>query len=124
MEYRVVWIHGIGQTRPGYSQDWDKVYNQYLKFPTFDDFIEVLWADVFSSMNSASNLAMNSVATPLTPELDDRVAGACNSAGTKSSLDRRMVSVDTEGSFWSDRSSTLVDEPGCIHRRICEVSGE
>jgi metacaspase-1 len=66
MDYRVVWIHGIGQTQPGYSQVWDKVYNQYLKFPTFDDYIEVLWADVFSSMNSANNLAMNMLVTPLT----------------------------------------------------------
>ena len=49
MDYRVVWIHGIGPTQSGYSQVWDKVYNQYLKFPTFDDYIEVLWADVFSS---------------------------------------------------------------------------
>jgi len=42
MDYRVVWIHGIGPTQSGYSQVWDKVYNQYLKFPTFDDYIEVL----------------------------------------------------------------------------------
>ncbi|MGZ3629456.1 MAG: hypothetical protein ACXVDN_17570 [Ktedonobacteraceae bacterium] len=66
MDYRVVWIHGIGPTQSGYSLIWDKVYNQYLKFPTFDDYVEVLWADVFSSMNSSNHLATNLLATPMT----------------------------------------------------------
>jgi hypothetical protein len=65
MDYRVVWIHGINTTRPRHSLGWDQVYSQYLNFPP-TDYIEVLWADVFSSLNSPNNLAMNLLATPLT----------------------------------------------------------
>jgi hypothetical protein len=68
MDFRVVWIHGIGPTQPGYSLSWDQVYNQYLKFPTFDDYVEVFWADVFSSTSNGNNLAMNMFATPLTAQ--------------------------------------------------------
>ena len=58
MDYRVIWVHGIGPTQPGYSLGWDQVYNQYLNFPP-TDYIEVLWSDVFGSTSSANNQGMN-----------------------------------------------------------------
>ncbi len=42
MDYRVVWVHGIGHQPPGYSKPWEDVFNQYLQFP-HADYIEVLW---------------------------------------------------------------------------------
>lgn len=48
MDHCVVWVHGIGPTVAGYSNDWTQVYNQYLNFP-ITDYIEVLWADVYNS---------------------------------------------------------------------------
>ena len=48
MDHCVVWVHGIGPTVAGYSNDWTQVYNQYLNF-TITDYIEVLWADVYNS---------------------------------------------------------------------------
>jgi metacaspase-1 len=75
MDYRVVWIHGIGPTLAGYSLSWDQVYNQYLNFPP-TDYIEVLWSDVFGSMSSANNLGMNQLAIPLTTQeqlVEDKV---------------------------------------------------
>jgi len=51
MDYRVVWVHGIGPTLVGYSDSWTQTYNQYLKF-SVNDFIEVFWADAYSSTTS------------------------------------------------------------------------
>ncbi len=67
MDYRVVWVHGIGPVLPGYSLSWDQAYNPYLNFPA-TDFIEVYWADVFSSMMSVDNLGTNKIALPLTTQ--------------------------------------------------------
>jgi hypothetical protein len=65
MDYRIVWVHGIGPTQPGYSKDWDQTYNPYLKFP-LSDFMEVYWADVYSSTMSVANPGTNIITMPLT----------------------------------------------------------
>jgi hypothetical protein len=67
MDYRVVWVHGIGSIQPGYSLSWDQVYNPYLNFPA-TDFIEVFWADVFSSTLSVDSLGTNKIALPPTTQ--------------------------------------------------------
>lgn len=67
MDYRVVWVHGIGPTQAGYSLSWVQAYNQYLNFPV-TDYIEVLWADVFSSMMSVNNLGADNSALALTAQ--------------------------------------------------------
>ena len=67
MDYRVIWVHGIGPTQPGYSLSWDQVYNQYLNFPP-TDYIEVLWSDVFGSTSNTNNQVMNQLAIPLTAQ--------------------------------------------------------
>jgi hypothetical protein len=38
----VVWVHGIGEHRAGYSKPWRTVYNPHLKLRDAD-FMEVLW---------------------------------------------------------------------------------
>jgi metacaspase-1 len=63
MEYREIWVHGIGPTVAGYSAGWTATYNQYLKFPAAD-YIEVLWADVYSSPPGIENLGTNNIALP------------------------------------------------------------
>ena len=68
MDYRIVWVHGIGPTRPGYSKDWDQTYNLYLNFP-LSDFREVYWADVYSSTMSVDNLGTNMITMPLTTQV-------------------------------------------------------
>ncbi|TMD62721.1 MAG: hypothetical protein E6I91_14975 [Chloroflexi bacterium] len=60
MEYRGVWVHGIGPTSAGYSVEWTQAYNQYLNFPSAD-YIEVLWADVYNSTLSTENLGTNKI---------------------------------------------------------------
>ncbi|HTD19499.1 MAG TPA: hypothetical protein VK667_08225 [Ktedonobacteraceae bacterium] len=64
MDYRVVWVHGIGPTLVGYSDSWTQTYNQYLKF-SVNDFIEVFWANVYSSTMSEDNVEMNKITMPL-----------------------------------------------------------
>lgn len=42
---RIVWVHGIGEHRAGYSKPWRAVFNPFLKV-TDADYIEVLWEPV------------------------------------------------------------------------------
>src|SRR5258708_27109636 len=67
MDYRVVWVHGIGHQPPGYSKPWEDVFNQYLQFP-HADYIEVLWSPVFDSFIGNSTLGMTEITIPLTPQ--------------------------------------------------------
>ncbi len=49
MEYRVVWVHGIGTHSPGYSKDWTRIFGKYLNPPMIDDdYVEVDWDVVFN----------------------------------------------------------------------------
>ena len=42
---RVVWVHGIGEHRSGYSKSWRTVFNPFLKLQDAD-YLEVLWEPV------------------------------------------------------------------------------
>lgn len=50
--YRVVWVHGIGNPQAGYSAHWRKSLNTYLQFP-ITNYSETLWATVFSEAQRA-----------------------------------------------------------------------
>lgn len=67
MDYRILWIHGIGPYSAGYSVAWEQVYNPYLNFPD-TDYLEVLWRDVFTSAGSSSGSGTNEINIPLTPQ--------------------------------------------------------
>ncbi len=43
---RIIFIHGIGDYAPGYSDQWRRAFNRYLSLP-LENFIEVVWDDVF-----------------------------------------------------------------------------
>jgi hypothetical protein len=78
MDYRDVWVHGIGPTLPGYSASWTQTYNQYLKFP-LTDYIEVFWADAYRSTVSVDSVGMNMTTMPLATQqqfLEARVSKA------------------------------------------------
>jgi hypothetical protein len=57
MDYRVVWIHGIGPNNPHYSDAWTQIFNEYLNLPV-SDFIEVYWRDVFTAIVNILNQRM------------------------------------------------------------------
>jgi len=48
MSHRIIWIHGIGDHRPGYSRAWSAALNQYTALSD-DSFAEVCWDEVFDA---------------------------------------------------------------------------
>ena len=46
MDQRIVWVHGIGDHRAGYSAGWEQSFNTFLKLP-HTSFVEVVWETVF-----------------------------------------------------------------------------
>jgi hypothetical protein len=42
---RILWVHGIGEHRSGYSKSWRTVFNRFLDL-TDADYLEVLWEPV------------------------------------------------------------------------------
>jgi hypothetical protein len=42
---RIVWVHGIGEHRSGYSRPWRAVFDPFLNLSE-DDYLEVLWEPV------------------------------------------------------------------------------
>lgn len=67
MPQRIVWVHGIGAYRPGYSAPWRAVFNPFLNLAD-DCYLEVLWDTVFTG--DALALAPGDQ-TPLAPYLRD-----------------------------------------------------
>ncbi len=79
--YRVVWVHGVGDYNPGYSKEWTKVFNEYLNFPDpVHDFIEVYWRAVFIAMTSAPRQAMSQAARALAAQKQAEVRKALATA--------------------------------------------
>jgi len=44
----VVWVHGIGDHKAGYSAPWRMAFDRYLKLP-IDSYVEVLWETVMDA---------------------------------------------------------------------------
>jgi metacaspase-1 len=47
MDYRNIWVHGIGPIAPGYSAGWTQAFNTYLNL-LGTDFSEVVWNTVYT----------------------------------------------------------------------------
>jgi metacaspase-1 len=48
VEHRIVWVHGIGDHKAGYSDPWRQNFNTYLKLP-HASYVEVVWETVFET---------------------------------------------------------------------------
>jgi len=59
----VVWVHGIGNHEPGYSNDWRVNFNRYLELPR-ENFVEIVWDDVFDGTSSRAPGAPQRPALP------------------------------------------------------------
>lgn len=79
MNYRIVWVHGLGNWNPGYSKEWTNTFNEYLKFPD-GDFIEVFWRAVFIALTSAPRQATNEAALALAAQKQAEVRKAVATA--------------------------------------------
>lgn len=53
MERRVVWIHGIGDHRPGYSAGWRQIFNRHFQLND-ESYLEVCWDPVFDGIGAAT----------------------------------------------------------------------
>ncbi|HEX5501126.1 MAG TPA: hypothetical protein VFW96_00805 [Thermomicrobiales bacterium] len=70
MDYRIVWVHGIGEHHPGYSATWEHAFNEYLDLP-HDDYVEVCWDTVFTGARALpgarAGAGTRALDLPLTP---------------------------------------------------------
>jgi len=63
---RIVWVHGIGEHRTGYSKPWRTVFNEFFDLADAD-YVEVLWEPVMEGRIPGAR-AVRAGATRLTPE--------------------------------------------------------
>jgi metacaspase-1 len=49
LEHQIVWVHGIGDHKPGYSTEWEKSFNAYLNL-SHESYVEVVWETVFDAV--------------------------------------------------------------------------
>ena len=67
MQQRIVWVHGIGPHSPGYSAEWQTVFNRALNL-TSSQYLEVCWDTVFKQTQGATRSAEGGPAVALTPQ--------------------------------------------------------
>jgi hypothetical protein len=68
MDRRIVWVHGIGDHRAGYSDSWRLAFNPHLQLPD-QSYVEVLWETVFNPPQAGSRGGERALETmTLTPE--------------------------------------------------------
>jgi hypothetical protein len=72
MHQRIVWVHGIGDHRPGYSAMWQTAFNPYLDLPA-DAYIEVCWETVFDATRGTRSLHDNVALTPKEQQAEHQV---------------------------------------------------
>jgi hypothetical protein len=49
VEQRLVWVHGIGDHVPGYSEPWEQSFDPHLTGFEHQNYVEVVWETVFDS---------------------------------------------------------------------------
>jgi hypothetical protein len=94
---RIVWVHGIGEHRAGYSNAWRKVFNPFLDLSD-GDYLEVLWEPVLEGRPPGARSGGRAVR--LTPEerADERLI--------RSQLEARLAQQTViEGAAQGARSS-------------------
>jgi metacaspase-1 len=106
MDECVVWVHGIGPTEAGYSDSWTQVYNECLNFPT-TAYIEVLWADVYSS-------ATNTITLPLV--MQEQLAEAQVRKNLTTVLLARVTAL-AQNPAWLDERAQITHE-GATSREL------
>ena len=67
----VVWVHGIGDHKAGYSDPWRMAFDRYMKLP-IDSYVEVLWETVTDDPAGTRSTRTRSAPSPR--ELDDERA--------------------------------------------------
>lgn len=107
-DYRILWVHGIGRAQAGYSRDWRRAFNAYLKFLD-TAYIEVLWSRVFAEVMSALGLGEPKI--PLTPQEQIAADDLCRALTTILQARGSAVAQAATGiSLGDEESSTTTAE--------------
>jgi hypothetical protein len=69
---RIVWVHGIGEHRAGYSKPWRTVFNPFLKLDDAD-YVEVLWEPVMEGRPPGSRARGGELRLTPRERADERV---------------------------------------------------
>jgi metacaspase-1 len=72
---RIVWIHGIGEHKAGYSKAWRTVFNPLLKL-TEADYLEVLWEPVMEGRPPGARGGIGKVQMTAKERADERLIRA------------------------------------------------
>ena len=78
-DYRIVWVHGVGHPKAGYSVPWQEAFNTYLNFPD-SDYIEALWSGAFTQKIFVINSTQPDIL--LTPQKQRARTDSCNALAT------------------------------------------
>jgi metacaspase-1 len=112
MNHRIVWVHGIGNHRPGYSARWQAVCNPFLNL-TPASYIEVIWEPILDRQQFAGTLSDDGQANPseLTPQEE--------AAEEQLKLELAMLiqardSALREGEAAAAQASDTAGEPGVL----------
>ncbi|MFN0147169.1 MAG: caspase family protein [Dehalococcoidia bacterium] len=124
---RVFFIHGIGDHQAGYSDRWRKAYNNYLGLPV-ENFIEVLWDDVFDARSMARAPGAKGAALPAVPALTAKEAelAARLSRDIRGLLDARLSILPAGGGGGAERGFSFGGLTGAISGavdRVGDVAG-
>lgn len=95
-DYRIVWVHGVGHPKAGYSIPWREAFNTYLNFPN-SDYIEALWSGAFPQITrvisstqpdivqtSGAQTTRTDLCNALATTLQARVSAIAEAKGTPS----------------------------------------
>jgi hypothetical protein len=72
---RIVWVHGIGEHKAGYSKAWRTVFNPLLKL-TEADYVEVLWEPVMEGRPPGARGGIGKVQLTSKERADERLIRA------------------------------------------------
>lgn len=72
---RIVWVHGIGEHKAGYSKAWRTVFNPILKL-TDADYLEVLWEPVMEGRPPGARGGVGKVEMTARERADERLIRA------------------------------------------------
>lgn len=107
MQHRIVWVHGIGPHSPGYSGEWQTVFNQSLNL-TPAEYLEVCWDTVFDQAQGATRSAEGGSAVALTAQ--EQLAAEEVRQELETLLQARASALGQEGTAATRSGSAAVVE--------------
>ena len=107
---RIVWVHGIGEHRTGYSRAWRTVFNPHLKLAD-SDYLEVLWEPVMEGRPPGSRALAASIRLTPSERVEERLI--------REELEARLAQQSVvEGTPGGARGATRIREWNAARRQV------